>query len=106
MDDGEWFRHPLNNHTWSNYTTCVDQEDLEFRQKINNLYIIGYSISVIALIMSVAIFFAFNSLRCDRITIHKNLFCSFIINNIMWIIWYTFVIKRTDVIQANHVSHF
>lgn len=26
--DGEWFRHPENNRTWSNYTTCVNMDDL------------------------------------------------------------------------------
>lgn len=60
LDDGTWFKHPETNKTWSNYTTCVDQEDLVFRQKINNLYISGYSISVIALLISLAIFFSFS----------------------------------------------
>ncbi|GFY41591.1 calcitonin receptor [Trichonephila inaurata madagascariensis] len=26
--DGSWYRHPDTNRTWSNYTTCVDKEDL------------------------------------------------------------------------------
>lgn len=26
LEDGTWFRHPKSNATWSNYTTCVDQE--------------------------------------------------------------------------------
>jgi len=29
MDDGSWFRHPESNHVWSNYTNCVDFEDLQ-----------------------------------------------------------------------------
>ena len=50
----------------------------------------------------------YRSLRCDRITIHKNLFISFIINNIVWIIWYVSVIYQPDVIVSNAVSfsHF
>lgn len=32
---------------------------LQFRQRINNLYIIGYTISVVALLISLAIFFSF-----------------------------------------------
>jgi calcitonin receptor-like len=59
LEDGTWFRHPLTNRTWSNYTTCIDQDDLSFRQKINNLYISGYTISVIALLVSLGIFFSF-----------------------------------------------
>lgn len=27
--DGEWFKHPETNKSWSNYTTCVNVEDLE-----------------------------------------------------------------------------
>jgi hypothetical protein len=29
MEDGKWFRHPESGLSWSNYTTCVDMEDLE-----------------------------------------------------------------------------
>ncbi|XP_076361176.1 uncharacterized protein LOC143252637 isoform X3 [Tachypleus tridentatus] len=100
-EDGNWFLHPKTNKTWSNYTTCVDKEDLSFRDKINKLYIAGYSISVIALSMSLAIFFYFRSLKCTRITIHKNLFISFIINNILWIVWYTEVIRYPEVLFSN-----
>lgn len=28
LEDGTWFRHPDTNVTWSNYTTCVDLNDL------------------------------------------------------------------------------
>lgn len=103
LEDGTWFRHPETNKPWSNYTTCVDQEDLGFRQVINNLYISGYSISVVALLVSLALFFSFSSLNCDRIRIHKNLFLSFVVNNTMWIFWYTLVIFRADVLISNGV---
>ncbi|XP_053207328.1 calcitonin gene-related peptide type 1 receptor-like isoform X2 [Panonychus citri] len=101
LEDGNWFRHPDTNKTWSNYTTCVDKDDLKFRQAVNNLYIIGYSVSVLALIISLIIFLSFKSLKCTRITIHKNLFISFIINNLMWILWYTLVVSDVEVVQAN-----
>lgn len=26
--DGDWYRHPMTNRYWSNYTTCVDTVDL------------------------------------------------------------------------------
>jgi hypothetical protein len=29
MEDGNWFQHPESGLSWSNYTTCVDMEDLE-----------------------------------------------------------------------------
>lgn len=33
-EEGTWFRHPQSNLIWSNYTTCVDVEDLEVRYRI------------------------------------------------------------------------
>ncbi|XP_067131702.1 calcitonin gene-related peptide type 1 receptor-like isoform X2 [Centruroides vittatus] len=102
--DGTWYRHPVTNKTWSNYTTCVDREDLLFRQKINKLYIAGYSVSLVALLISLAIFFYFPSLQCIRITIHKNLFFSFIMNNMTWIIWYTEVVQHVEVLEANNIE--
>lgn len=26
--DADWYRHPMTNRYWSNYTTCVDTVDL------------------------------------------------------------------------------
>ncbi|GFR14041.1 hypothetical protein TNCT_732901, partial [Trichonephila clavata] len=75
-----------------------------FRQRIVNIYISGYSTSVIALLISLGIFFYFRCVQCTRITIHKHLFMSFIINNIMWIIWYTEVVQKPTVLISNEVS--
>ena len=29
MENGEWWRHPDTNMTWSNYTQCINLQDLE-----------------------------------------------------------------------------
>ncbi|XP_077554447.1 calcitonin gene-related peptide type 1 receptor-like [Haemaphysalis longicornis] len=99
--NGTWFRHPITGHIWSNYTACVDTQDLEFRNLVNALYVTGYSVSLVALLVSLFIFSYFRSLRCRRITIHKNLFTSFIINNLCWILWYIHVIAQPLVIEEN-----
>ncbi|PSN32019.1 hypothetical protein C0J52_18111 [Blattella germanica] len=101
MEDGKWFRHPESGQSWSNYTTCVDLEDLEFRQVVNSLYVSGYSISVVALCLSLVIFFSFRSLKCTRIAIHVQLFLSFASNNIMWLIWYRNVVDDPSVVKNN-----
>lgn len=102
--DATWFTHPETNRTWSNYTTCVDEDDLHFRQKMTILYIAGYSISAVTLMISLLIFFYFKSLQCTRIRVHKNLFLSFVMNNIMWILWYTYVVQDPEVLRENHSS--
>ncbi|KAF7990226.1 hypothetical protein HCN44_000031 [Aphidius gifuensis] len=89
--DGTWFKHPLSNIVWSNYTTCIDMVDLGWQQKLNVVFEIGYLISLIALLLSLAILTYFRSLRCARITIHMNLFASFAINNALWLLWYIFL---------------
>jgi hypothetical protein len=33
MENGEWWRHPETNMTWSNYTQCVNIQDLEVSEK-------------------------------------------------------------------------
>ncbi|XP_042890964.1 calcitonin gene-related peptide type 1 receptor-like isoform X2 [Penaeus japonicus] len=103
-EDGTWFKHPDNNRTWSNYTTCVDLNDLMMRQLINTIYIAGYSVSLIALAISLVIFFYFRNLQCTRIRLHKNLFVSFMINNVMWIAWYLEVAGKPDTVLNNSVG--
>ncbi|KAL7630590.1 UNVERIFIED_CONTAM: hypothetical protein RMT77_019211 [Armadillidium vulgare] len=54
--DGTWFRHPDTNKTWSNYTACVNYEDLHVQKIVTNIFIAGYSISMAALVVSLFIF--------------------------------------------------
>ncbi|CAG9825401.1 unnamed protein product [Phaedon cochleariae] len=100
LEDGTWF--VINNdRQWANYTECVNIEEFEFLTFINRLHVIGYSVSLVALIISLWIFLSFRSLRCTRIRIHTQLFTSFILNNIMWIIWYQEVIPDPEVTKSN-----
>ncbi|KAL4717451.1 hypothetical protein ACJJTC_000600 [Scirpophaga incertulas] len=103
MENGTWFLHPEGNKPWTNYTTCIDVEDLSFRSTINNIYIIGYSVSVAALLISIAIFLYHKTLQCTRIRIHIHLFSAFALNNILWIVWYKAVVEQVSVVQNNEV---
>lgn len=102
-EDGQWFFHMEFNKTWSNYTTCVNLEELLFRQHVNFVYSVGYTISLVALITSLALLSYFKSLRCARITVHMNLFSSFAVNNLLWILWYTSVIGDPAVVTSNAI---
>ncbi|XP_046688623.1 calcitonin gene-related peptide type 1 receptor-like, partial [Homalodisca vitripennis] len=101
LEDGSWFKHPESNKTWSNYTTCVDMEDLQLRTQVNFIYKTGYTVSLAALIISIIIFFYFKSLTCTRIQIHKNLFISLALNNCLWLIWYEAVVDNLPVLMEN-----
>ncbi|XP_033219249.1 calcitonin gene-related peptide type 1 receptor-like [Belonocnema kinseyi] len=101
--DGTWFRHPESQKTWSNYTTCVNIEDLSWQQDLNIIYKVGYAISLLALLVSLGIFTYFRSLRCARIVLHMNLFASFAVNNLLWLIWYGFVVSNADILLDNGI---
>ncbi|KAI5751135.1 hypothetical protein M8J77_004647 [Diaphorina citri] len=103
-ENGTWYRHPVSGKIWSNYSDCINLEDLEMRQKVNSIYETGYVVSLIALISSLVILSYFKSLRCPRITVHKNLFTSFSINNFLWLLWYQFVIPNPSVSFENGIS--
>ncbi|XP_050691570.1 calcitonin gene-related peptide type 1 receptor-like, partial [Eriocheir sinensis] len=103
-ENGSWFKHPHANTPWSNYTTCVDVNTYGLHDTVNSVYIAGYSISLIALSVSLFIFCFFKSLKCKRVTIHKNLFASFIVNNAMWLVWYKCVVESTHVLFNNSLS--
>lgn len=47
----------------------------------------------------------FRSLKCTRIRIHIQLFVSFALNNLMWIIWYKEVVANPSVTRDNPVSY-
>ncbi|XP_055676478.1 calcitonin gene-related peptide type 1 receptor isoform X2 [Lutzomyia longipalpis] len=102
--DGVWFKHPLTNKTWSNYTTCVNLADFEWRQQVNLIYETGYSISLIAILLSLVILGYFRSLKCSRITLHMNLFSSFAANNSLWLLWYRVVLGSPEVLERNEVG--
>ncbi|CAO1399910.1 unnamed protein product [Diamesa tonsa] len=102
-NNGNWFRHPETNQTWTNYTTCVDLEDFQLRRQVNLIYETGYTISLIAILLSISIFCYLRSLKCARITLHMNLFASFAANNSLWLIWYR-VILDTNVLEGKQTG--
>lgn len=104
LSNGSWYKHPESNIEWSNYTNCVDGDELIFRSMINIWYIRGYTVSLVTLIISLIIFSSFKSLWCTRIKIHIQLFVSLSFTCVVWIIWYKFIIKNPDNIFQYPVS--
>lgn len=104
--DGNWFRHPLSNRTWTNYTQCNVNTHEKVKTALNLFYltIIGHGLSIASLLISLAIFFYFKSLSCQRITLHKNLFFSFVCNSVVTIIHLTAVANNQALVATNPVS--
>ncbi|TRY92243.1 hypothetical protein DNTS_029081 [Danionella cerebrum] len=105
-DSGQWFLHPESNRTWTNFTRC-NLHTTEGRRTAMNLFylaLIGHGLSLTSLFISLGIFFHFKSLSCQRITLHKNLFFSFVLNSIITIIWLTAVANNQELVQQNPIS--
>ncbi|XP_041937087.1 calcitonin gene-related peptide type 1 receptor [Alosa sapidissima] len=105
-EKGEWFQHPTSNRTWTNYTRCHLHTHDTRKTTLNQYYLvlIGNGLSLISLFISLGIFFHFKSLSCQRITLHKNLFLSFILNSVCTIILFTAVANNEDLVHQNPVS--
>ncbi|KAG7278536.1 hypothetical protein CRUP_009800 [Coryphaenoides rupestris] len=106
-DSGSWFLHPESNRTWTNYTRCNAHTNEGRMTAMNLLYLalIGHGLSVTSLFISLAIFFHFKSLSCQRITLHKNLFFSFVLNSVITIISLTAVANNQELAQRNPFIH-
>ncbi|XP_023201111.1 calcitonin receptor isoform X2 [Xiphophorus maculatus] len=105
-EDGQWFRHPDTNRTWSNYTLCNENTKAKLKSAYILFYmaIVGHALSIASLLISLAIFFYFRSLSCQRITLHKNLFCSYVLNSALTIIYLVTVVNNPKVVASNPVS--
>ncbi|XP_028819169.1 calcitonin gene-related peptide type 1 receptor isoform X3 [Denticeps clupeoides] len=105
---GNWFRHPDTNRTWSNYTLCIayTKEKLRMAYILYYMAIVGHALSIASLLISLAIFFYFRSLSCQRITLHKNLFCSYVLNSTFTIINLITVVNNPKVVERNPVNLF
>uniref|UniRef100_A0A8C2ZKB1 Calcitonin receptor n=2 Tax=Cyclopterus lumpus TaxID=8103 RepID=A0A8C2ZKB1_CYCLU len=66
--------------------------------------IVGHALSIASLLISLAIFFYFRSLSCQRITLHKNLFCSYVLNSALTIIYLVAVVNNPKVVARNPVG--
>ncbi|XP_072303407.1 calcitonin gene-related peptide type 1 receptor [Eucyclogobius newberryi] len=111
-EDAQWFRHPDTNRTWSNYTRCNENTKAKLKSAYILFYmaIVGHALSIASLLVSLAIFFYFRSLSCQRITLHKNLFVSYVLNSALTILYLVAVVNNPAVVERNpagcKVLHF
>uniref|UniRef100_I3JRS7 Calcitonin gene-related peptide type 1 receptor n=1 Tax=Oreochromis niloticus TaxID=8128 RepID=I3JRS7_ORENI len=96
--DGQWFHHPESKRIWSNYTMCSAHTNHKLKLAFSVYYMamVGHSLSIVSLVISLTIFSYFKSLSCQRISLHKNMFLSFILNSIVTMIWLTFSVVNSQ----------
>ncbi|NXG00003.1 GLR protein, partial [Sakesphorus luctuosus] len=87
--DGQWVTGPRG-QSLRNATQCEqDYEDLKAQEKFAKtygsfkvMYTVGYSVSLCALLLALALLLGFSKLHCMRNYIHMNLFASFILKGV------------------------
>lgn len=100
---GQWFHHPESNRVWTNYTQCqaYTKDKLKFAISLYYLAMVGHVMSIVSLVICLMIF-SFKSLSCQRISLHKNMFLSFILNSIITIMWLSLTVANNQAINTSN----
>jgi len=72
----------------SSFISCdlIGEEDQPATTEISiHIYFVGYSVSLLALMVALCIFLSFRELRCLRHKIHMGLFLTFLLADLSWI---------------------
>ncbi|XP_027480391.2 glucagon receptor isoform X2 [Zalophus californianus] len=84
--DGQWVRGPRG-QAWRDASQCqMDEKEIEVQKEVAKMYssfqvmyTVGYSLSLGALLLALAILLGLSKLHCTRNYIHVNLFASFVL---------------------------
>ncbi|XP_013389737.1 calcitonin gene-related peptide type 1 receptor [Lingula anatina] len=108
-DKGTWWRSNDTNQEWTNYSSCIT-----IGAKRDTIYvrIACNAVGIVALVPAVIIFLSFKQLSTQhRVQIHVNLFISFILTGVIYIILDSVVFldrlshsKETSIIYKNHIG--
>ncbi|XP_029645126.1 calcitonin receptor isoform X2 [Octopus sinensis] len=101
LPNATWFRHPVTNLPWTDFTSCFINHHAE--EAVVSIFIWGYTISIITLSISMIIFNSFRQLDCARVSIHKNFFMASILNGLVWIVEYKVIVNEGHILHENFV---
>ncbi|KAK3773930.1 hypothetical protein RRG08_027265 [Elysia crispata] len=85
LENGSWWVNPETQSSWSNYSACIIKPSSEkvpelFQEhmpRVKLMSTIGYSLSLISLVLALIIMIYFKRLHCPRNLIHMNMFLAF-----------------------------
>ncbi|XP_071451889.1 parathyroid hormone/parathyroid hormone-related peptide receptor-like [Hetaerina americana] len=123
LESGEWYSRPEEpNATWTNYSQCAPSNWLaqivvalphvttnesllaEWVPIVKKTATVGYSVSLITLILAFIIMASIRRLRCPRNVLHMHLFASFIMRAFMSLLKDTLFIKGIDLTSEAFVQ--
>ncbi|XP_061193845.1 calcitonin receptor-like isoform X1 [Saccostrea echinata] len=106
-DNGTWYVNPSTGREYADYSRCRNYENAvkELEEDLIHIYltIALFCLSLVLVSISLIIFFKFRQLRCDRITIHKNLFISYLLTDLIYLVYLSVVHFMEEVVLHNPV---
>lgn len=104
-ENGTWYVNPLTGSEFADYSACFNFKNAirEMDKDVIHIYvtIALFCLSFVMISISLVIFFKFRQLRCDRITIHKNLFISYLLTDLFYLVYLSVIHFAEDVVLHN-----
>ncbi|XP_062589322.1 calcitonin gene-related peptide type 1 receptor-like isoform X1 [Saccostrea cucullata] len=104
-ENGTWYVNPHTGREYADYSRCRNYQNAvkELEDDVIHIYvtIALFCLSFVLISVSLIIFFKFRQLRCDRITIHKNLFISYLITDLFYLVYLSVINFSEDVVLHN-----
>lgn len=97
-ENGTWYTNEWNSE-WSNYSGCGRIEGI---RRLQHFHIATYTLSILFLAPALLIFITYKQLQVCRITMHKNLFMSLLLNAVFAIAFKAVVILDELDNSGNH----
>ncbi|XP_048754809.2 calcitonin receptor-like isoform X2 [Ostrea edulis] len=106
-ENGTWYVNPATGREYADYSKCRNYQNAvkELEEDLIHIYvtIALFCLSFIMISISLVIFFKFRQLRCDRITIHKNLFISYLLTDLFCLVYLCVLHLSEHVVLHNPV---
>ncbi|XP_019874300.2 parathyroid hormone/parathyroid hormone-related peptide receptor-like [Aethina tumida] len=116
--NGTWYKNPVTNNYYTNYTLCgfmyfeykeqVDFNEIKYNKwlpVIKNISYFGYTLSIVSLIISIVIFITIKRLHCQRNKLHIHLFISFLLKGVMFFIKDFLFVQGTALTDEVHYEN-
>ncbi|EPQ13873.1 Calcitonin receptor [Myotis brandtii] len=104
--NGTWELTADMNETLTNYSMCYAFSDEKMKHAYMMFYVavVGHSVSLLTLTSSLGVFLRFRNLACQRVTMHKHMFLTYILNSIGVLVHLTQVVPKIEYVNSDPIS--